>query len=315
MPDFNFQENVLLKNLTTVALGGPAKQYISVTSPEQMIQLLTYVQGKNIPYFLLGGGSNLLISDEGINRLVIHNQVSGIHQESDLVSVESGTTLQDLVDFTVEHGLSGMQKMTGIPGTVGGAVYGNAGAYGQTISDSLVEVTVFDGQKDVSFPKKQCQFGYRGSIFKKNKFPILKAKFKFPPADRKIIQKEAMEIATKRALNFPKGLCCPGSFFKNIVADNLPPEILQQIPPEKITFGKISAGYLLEVVGAKGQKLGGIQISPTHANLFINSGDGTAKEFWQLAQTYAQKVQEKFHISLEPEVQLMDLPPLSSSIE
>lgn len=315
LDDFASQikENVSLKELTTAAIGGPAKQFISVTSPADLLKLLQLAHEQDIPYFLMGGGSNLLISDGGINKLVIHNKVSGIKQEGDTVVVESGTALQDLVDFTVDHGLAGMQKMTGIPGTVGGAVYGNAGAYGQTISDYLVSVDCFNGNKVITLTKEKSCFGYRDSVFKANHFTILQIRFQLPSALKgQALQKEAVEIATKRALNYPNSLCCPGSFFKNIVAKSLPPQILQTIPPEKITFGKIPAGYLLEEVGAKGQSLGNIQISQTHANLFMNLGDGTAKDFWQLARIYAEKVKERFGIDLEPEVQLINLPPLSS---
>lgn len=305
------RESVLLKNLTTVGIGGPAKQYIKVIDPDDFLKLMQEAHSQNIPYFLMGGGSNLLISDQGVDRLVIHNQVSGIKQDGITVTVESGTILQDLVDFTVEHGLAGMQKMTGIPGTVGGAVYGNAGAFGQSTADCLIEVTAFDGEKEITFSKEECRLSYRTSIFKQNRFPILRAKFQFTPANSDVLHKEAVEIATKRALSYPKGLPCPGSFFKNILAANLSPETLKLIPKEKITFGKIPAGYLLEAVGAKGQRLGDINISPTHANLFINAGEGTAKDFYQLAKTYAEKVKEKFNITLEPEVQLINLPPLS----
>lgn len=310
------QKDVLLKSLTTVGIGGLAKQYIRISKPEDLLGVLQASHSQNIPYFLMGGGSNLLVSDDGIDQLVIHNQVSGITSlPGETLEVQSGTMLQDLVDYTIEHGLSGMQKMTGIPGTVGGAVYGNAGAFGQATADCLLEVVAFDGEKEITFSKEECKLSYRTSIFKLNRFPILRVKFQFTPADPNTLHKKAVEIATKRAFSYPKGLMCPGSFFKNILADSLPEQTRQNIPAEKILFGKIPAGYLLEMVGAKGQKLGDIEISPTHANLFINSGEGTAKDFYQLAKTYVEKVKEKFNITLESEVQLINLPALSISIE
>lgn len=304
------QLNILFKDLTTVGIGGPAKQLITTTSPDDLLKLLKLVHLQNIPYFLMGGGSNLLVSDEGINKLVIQNKVTGIQQEEDITTVESGTALQNLVDYTISHRLAGIHKMTGIPGTIGGAIYGNAGAYGQTASDYLVEVVAFDGQNEISISKENCQFSYRSSIFKQNKFPILKVKFNFASNDNKTLNKEATEILAKRLISYPSGLRCPGSFFKNILVDKISPSSLKLIPMEKILYGKIPAGYLLEEVGAKKQKLGDIQISPKHANLFINLNDGQATDFWQLAKIYAEKVKEKFGISLEPEVQLINLPPL-----
>ncbi len=315
-----FADNYPLKNVTTLQIGGPAKKFVSITNPEELIEAIHYTKEQNLPYLVIGGGSNLLVADGGFDGTVIKNETTGIIQNGNELIAKSGTTLQELVDFTIQHALNGLQKLAGIPGTVGGAVYGNAGAYGQTISDHLTTVSALNTNNLTieQFNNPDCKFNYRDSIFKKNeqalsfgnKFIILEVKFRLEPGDSQKLTEEAKEILAKRLIKYPAGIKCPGSFFKNLVASQIPEEILKNIPPEKIVYGKLPAGALLEEVGAKGQKSDGIEIASYHANLFINQGAGNAAAFYNLAKIYAEKVKEKFGISLEPEVQLINLPPI-----
>lgn len=312
-----FIDNYPLKNITTLCIGGPAKKFVAVKTKKELIEAIQHAKENNLPFLVIGGGSNLLVSDEKINCLVIQNKITGIERRPRLypkgviVSIKSGTPLQELVDYTVDHGLSGLQKLAGIPGTVGGAVFGNAGAYGQTISDHLVSVTALDPNNLTiqQFNNLQCNFSYRDSVFKKNHYAILEIEFLLTPAGSAELKKEAEETLSARLIKYPAGIKCPGSFFKNLIASKMPPEILKKIPSEKIVYGKIPAGALLEEVGAKGQSFDGIEIAPYHANLFINTGKSTAKAFYTLAKEYSQKVKEEFGITLEPEVQLINLPP------
>lgn len=304
---------MLMSQATTLQIGGPAKDFQVAKTESELIKII--MANQDLPagrqdFLVIGGGSNLLVSDKGVNKLIIKNEIVSTEQNGNKVIVSAGNILQDLVDYTIQYDLSGLQKLTGIPGTVGGAVYGNAGAYGQTISDHLIEVKAFDGEKIIILTKEQCQFGYRDSGFKKNRQTILEITFLLEEGKSQILASEASDILSKRLIKYPKGIKCPGSFFKNLVADDLPKEILQKIPPDKITYGKISAGYLLETVGAQGKVLDGIEIASYHANLFVNKGNGTAKAFYDLAKKYAEKVKEKFGITLEPEVQLINLPSL-----
>ena len=308
-----FEDNYPLSKLTTLQIGGPAKKFVTVTTQEELIEAIKSAKSHQLPYLVIGEGSNLLVSDEEINKLIIQNRIAAIsHPRGVTLLVKSGTPLQNLVDYTIIHGLSGLQKLAGIPGTVGGAVYGNAGAYGQSISDHINKVSALNPDKLTieQFSNPQCRFDYRDSIFKQNKYTLLEVTFKLENGDPETLQQEASEILSKRLVKYPPGIKCPGSFFKNIIAQTLPKEILEKIPQEKIVYGKLPAGVLLETVGAKGQSIDGIQISPNHANLFINQGTGTAQAFYNLAKEYAQKVKEKFNITLEPEVQLINLPPL-----
>jgi len=325
-----FEDNYPLSKLTTLQIGGPAKKFVKVKTEEELIEAIKYAKDQLIPYLIIGGGSNLLVADEGINCLVIKNEITGINYtpprsnfvtprrwpqgllRGGILKVKSGTSLQEFVNYTITHGLSSLQKLAGIPGTVGGAVYGNAGAYGQAISDHIIKIAALNPDKLTieQFNNLQCRFNYRDSIFKQNHDIILEVIFKLENGDQETLQQEAKEILTKRLVKYPPGIKCPGSFFKNIVAETLPKDILDKIPPGKIVYGKLPAGALLEEVGAKGQSLDGIEIASYHANLFINKGAGSAKAFYDLAKTYAEKVKEKFGITLEPEVQLINLPPL-----
>lgn len=311
-----FEENFLMSQITTLQIGGPAKEFVTVATKEDLFKVISFANQNIIPYFVVGGGSNLLVSDSGINKLVIKNEIEGIEKLGKLLKVKSGTILQHLVDYSIAHNLSGLEKLNGIPGTVGGAVFGNAGAYGQTISNHISEVICVDPSPSstlngtASLQKDECEFDYRDSIFKRDNLIILEIWFKLDIGSSKQLRKEADEILKKRLVKYPKGIKCPGSFFKNLLAERLPKESLGKIPEDKIVYGKLPAGSLLEMVGAKGDNLGDIEIASYHANLFINKGQGTASDFHTLAKKYVQKVKEKFGITLEPEVQLIALPPI-----
>lgn len=309
------ENNFSITQVTTLGIGGPAKKFVSVTSAEELIEAIQYATQNHLEYLVIGSGSNLLVSDQGFAGLIIKNQIAKITitslkttKPTFKLKVKSGTILQDLVDYSIKKGLSGLQKLNGIPGTVGGAVFGNAGAYGQTISDHIIKVTTLDPSTVI--PAGECDFNYRDSTFKRNKQIILEVTFQLEKGDPKILQQQADEVLKKRLVKYPPGIKCPGSFFKNLLADKLPKQVLSKIPKQKIVYGKLPAGALLEMVGAKGDQLDNIKIADYHANLFINTGEGRASSFYQLAQKYALKVYDKFGIKLEPEVQLINLPKL-----
>lgn len=303
--------NLSFKELTTLEIGGPIKYFFEPLTEEELLKVVEVATSKNIPYLIIASGSNLLASDQRFEGLVIKNSISGIEEDGNSLTVKSGTPLQDLVNFTLEQGLSGLQKLTGIPGSVGGAVYGNAGAYGQTISDCLTQVVCFDGSQKISKTKEDCRFTYRESAFKQSKVVLLEVKFTLPEGSREVLQSEASKTLELRLKKYKPGIKCPGSFFKNVLTEDLKPETKKILPPYQDTFGKIPAWLFLEGVGAKGATSGQIKIADFHANLFINQGNGTSADFWQLAHEYSQKVKEKYQIQLEPEVQLINLPPLT----
>jgi len=291
---------------TTLEIGGPAKYFIEVKNTSSLIRSVRECRKNGIDYCLIGGGSDLLVSDKGYNGMLILNKISYIREKTKgLFTVGSGTVLLDFINYAVDKGYGGLEKMSGIPGTVGGAVYGNAGAYGQTISDKLVAVTIFDGKRKRTVKKERCGFEYRGSLFKKNKTIIIEAVFSLEKGEKEFLKKVSLDTIQLRAQKYYPGIKCPGSFFKNIPIDRLKPNQLKRIPSDKISYGKIPAGYLMESVGAKGAVKGMVKIADYHGNLIINTGNASSEDFISLADFYAGKVEKKFGIKLEPEVQLL----------
>lgn len=301
----NILENVSASSFTTLRIGGRVKYFAAAFTSDDIVELIKKAKTENTPYIVIGGGSNLLVSDFGYNGMIIQNLIRGIEKKDDVIEVGSGTDLQQLVWWANENGISGFEKLAGIPGTVGGAVYGNAGAYGQNVSDQLIEVEVLKDDTVEKLSKEDCSFVYRTSVFKTTHDTILKVRFSAGAGNPEKLTKTSQETVAMRAKKYAPGLAVPGSFFKNIEADKLPADVLKNIPGDKIVFGKVPAGWLLEEVGAKGKRNGAVSISETHANLFINDGGGTANEFVDLAREYRDKVKEKFNIYLEPEVQLI----------
>ncbi|MHB9090612.1 MAG: UDP-N-acetylmuramate dehydrogenase, partial [Chloroflexota bacterium] len=266
-----------MREFTTTGIGGRARAVARASSQADLVELVRLARETGTPYLLLGGGSNLLVSDGGVDSLVIKIETAGIARAGEVLTVQAGTRLQDLVDFTVSAGLGGLHRMTGIPGSVGGAVYGNAGAYGQSISDHLEEVIAFDGRSVVAVDKTDCEFMYRYSAFKATKWTILSARFRLPGADPAALARESGDVLATRLTKYPVGLRCPGSFFMNVPVTCIEPEVVARLAPDKILYGKVPAGYLLDEVDAKGLRLGDIQISDKNANLFINLGEGRAE--------------------------------------
>ena len=291
---------------TTLGIGGPARYFFQARTEDRLKEAVRWSVGERVPWMVIGSGSNLLVSDRGFPGLVIKNDIAGIKQSGQKLIVKGGTLLQDLVDFANQAGLGGLEKMTGIPGTVAGAVCGNAGAYGQAISDRLVWVKVFAGRKERSLNRDLCRFSYRESIFKEKKdLIILEAEFRLERTAPQDLQAVSREIRALREKKYPAGLKCPGSFFKNLRVEDLPPRARAKIPKDKIVHGKVPAGYLLEEVGAKGKSLGGVKIASYHGNLFFTEGEGTAEDFLALAKECRRRVKKRFGVRLDPEVQLV----------
>jgi len=298
-------KNINLQKYTTLKIGGSADYFFSVKNEKELLLRVKFAKEHNCNFLVIGGGSNLLVSDNGYRGVVIKNETAGIVRLNMIITVKSGESLASLVNYANKCGLGGLELLAGIPGTVGGAIYGNAGAYGQTISDNLIRVKILDGEAFKWLPKNKCLFGYRDSLFKTTKATILEAEFDLVKASSKSLINKSKDTISLRRVRYPKGMLCPGSFFKNIVAAEVSKKVLERIPKDKVVYGKIPAGYLLETVGAKGAKMGSIYIASYHANLFVNAGGGTATDFYALAMKYKDKVEKKYNIKLEPEVQLV----------
>ncbi len=293
-----YKQNISLADFTTLKVGGPAQYLVEVHTEEELKQAIAWAKDSKLDYRVVGEGSNLLVSEAGFSGLIIVNKLDYINLTDQLV-VGSGTNLNKFVDFVNQKGIAGFETLAGIPGTVGGAVYGNAGAYGETISDHLLFVRTLSRK----YLRDECQFEYRESLFKKNHEEIIEIGFEILSGDVADLIKKSAEIRDLREVKYPTGIKCPGSFFKNILASSLSAQQLKNIPADKINHGKIPAGYLLEEVGAKGMKVGGARVADYHGNLIINDGQATASDIWTLATKLEDLVKQKFAIQLEPEVQ------------
>lgn len=298
---------------TRFGLGGPALALVDGTNAEHFPALYREARLSGLPVLTLGGGSNLVVADEGFAGIVLRFRGAAVQRHGEITTVESGILWQDLVDFHVAEGLAGMEKMTGIPGWLGGAVYGNAGAYGQTIMDFTESVTVFDGETTREIANAGCGFAYRTSGFKAHKdWVILSARLRLVPGDAVAIQEESAGILATRNEKFPPSMRCAGSIFKNLYVEHLPQRARNLVPPAAIRAGKVASAWFLEQVGAKGSFNGGIRVASYHANLIYNDGSGTAKQVCELIDELKGRVKAEFGFELEEEVQYVGFPGRSS---
>lgn len=295
----DIQKNIPLAPLTTFKIGGMARFFTEVRNEAELLEALDYARKNSLEIFMLGGGSNVLFSDNGFDGLIIKMQ------ENKEDECWTGNSLAGLVSFCKENSFSGMEWATGIPGTIGGAVRGNAGAYGGCMADSIESVRVFNLENDKisEYLCADCQFTYRGSAFKRKKeLIILSVKLKFEKGEQEIIAEKMQEIITKRTTALPKGFSA-GSFFQNPVVENS--ELIQKFEKDarvKARDGKIPAGWLIEEAGFKGKKIGGITVSEKHANFFINDGTATAENVMILSSMIKQKLREEFDVQLKEEI-------------
>jgi UDP-N-acetylmuramate dehydrogenase len=298
---------------TRFGLGGPADYLIDVDDPAVLPALLAELRTWGLPLITLGGGSNLIVADTGFPGIVLRFTGKDIRFHDGLTTAQTGLLWQNIVDFHSALALSGMEKMTGIPGWFGGALYGNAGAYGQTIMDFVLNVDIFDGQNFRTIPHAECGFAYRTSGFKRHKdWILLAATMRLSPGDGAQIAATAQEILSTRNEKFPPTMKCAGSIFKNLHAAALPEAVLSRVPPQIIRAGKIPSAWFLEQAGSKGMRRGGIEVASYHANLIYNTGTGTAADVCSLIDELKARVLADFGLSLEEEVQYIGFPQRAS---
>lgn len=294
------RREVLLKDYTRFGLGGPAT-LVDVATPEALGEALA-----DTPHTLIGGGSNLVASDQGFAGSVIRYTAQELHIDGDRIHVGAGAVLQNLVDASIDAGFSGLHTMTGIPGWVGGAVYGNAGAYGHSIHEFIESVRYFDGSQVCELSNVDCHFHYRESIFKQRKdWVILGATLQLPKITERTqaTRADADRILKIRNEKYPPSLKCAGSIFKNLLLAHLPEAVREQVPPPVVREGKIPSAYFLEQVGAKGMFSGDIRVADYHANLIYNDGEGTAAQVRHLVEELKSLVLRHYGLALEEEVQ------------
>ena len=295
-------ENEPMNKHTSFKVGGPARYFVKAESLDDLKKALDLAREKGIPFFILGNGTNLLVSDKGFDGVIITlaGDFSSIEDLGNgAFKVGAAIPLGRFARSVLKQGFAGIHKLAGIPGTLGGAIYMNAGAYGQEIGTSCTQVTVLDRDGNIrEFAASECGFGYRQSIFQKNNAIILSATFLLPTAaslgkTTADLEAELAECMAKRKASQPLNMPNAGSTFKRLsvgAAD---------------TPAQIAPGYYIEQAGLKGYRIGDAEVSTVHANFIVNAGGATASDIKQLSEFVQQKVTEKFGIKLHREIILL----------
>jgi len=283
------QENVPLAPYTSARIGGPADALVSVTSADELADTVSRLWALGVPFMMLGGGSNVLVSDRGVRAVVVLNRAKAVRFDRGSrprVRAESGVVIANLARRAASHGLAGLEWAAAVPGTVGGAVYGNAGAFGGDMAGSLIRAELLTENGRESWPVEKLGYGYRTSVLKRQntKAVVLWAELRLEHSTKEVASAKISEFSESRKATQPPGASM-GSMFKN--------------PPGDF------AGRLIEAAGLKGTRIGTAEISPVHANFFINHGQTRAEDVRALVNLAQKTVAEKFGVDLELEIELV----------
>ena len=295
-------ENEPMSKHTSFKVGGVARYFAKAESPDDLKKSLDLAREKGLPFFILGNGTNLLVSDKGFDGVIV--TLAGVFFSiEDLgngaFKVGAATPLGRFARSVLKQGFAGIHKLAGIPGTLGGAIYMNAGAYGQEIGNCCTAVTVLDSDGNTrEYAASECEFGYRQSIFQKNNAIILSATFQLPTAESlgktsADLEAELAECMAKRKASQPLNMPNAGSTFKRLTVGAAD------------TPTQIAPGYYIEQAGLKGYRIGGAEVSTVHANFIVNAGGATASDIKKLSEFVQSKVAEKFSIQLHREIILL----------
>lgn len=283
------QENISLAPYTSARIGGPADILLTANSADELAEIMTVIWGQGLPYVILGGGSNVLISDKGVRGAVVLNRAKEVkfyNGDQPKVWVESGVVFSNLANRCASKGLSGLEWAATIPGTVGGAVVGNAGAFGGDMSGNLIVAELLTKRGREQWPVEKMGYGYRTSVLKGNaeKAIVLSAELGLKNITKDSASVKIEQFSERRKAAQPPGASM-GSMFKNPDGDH--------------------AGRLIEAAGLKGTRIGNAEISPFHGNFFVNHGETKASDMRALIELVQKKVAEKFGVKLELEVELI----------
>ena len=277
-----------MKNHTTFRIGGPADALALPKTPEEVAEVVRFCHEHAQPYYVLGNGSNLLVSDEGYRGIVLqlYRNFNDIQVNGEMITAQSGAMLAAVARTAYQNGLTGLEFASGIPGTIGGAVVMNAGAYGGEMKHVLREVTVLTKEGEVlAIPAKALELGYRTSVIPKNGWIVLGAVLQLKKGDPEQILARMEELKEQRITKQPLDLPSAGSTFKR---------------PEGYFAGK-----LIMDAGLRGFTVGGAQVSEKHCGFVVNRGNATAADVWKLICEVKRRVKEMTGVELEPEVKLL----------
>jgi UDP-N-acetylmuramate dehydrogenase len=304
-----FQKNVPLSQYSNFKIGGPARYFCDATSLAQLIEAIKEAQTLNESIFFIGGGNNLLISDAGFEGVVIKPTLKQLELRQDFtVHVGAGVLVSEFSDFCVAHSLSGWEWAGGLPGTMGGAIWGNAGCFGGETKDSVIRVESLNTETTqlVVRNNADCNFAYRSSIFKTQpkKEVILEVVLSLKKGDVELIKKSIEEKKEYRRVKQPLEYPNVGSIFKNTPIEKVPSEVLKQYEKKIKTdpFPVLPSAILIDAAGLREYRVGGAMVSPKHPNFIVNMGGATAADVKAVMLHVAQTVKEKFGVELEQEV-------------
>ncbi|MBI5220699.1 MAG: UDP-N-acetylmuramate dehydrogenase [Candidatus Liptonbacteria bacterium] len=306
------RENVPLKRFSNFRIGGAARYFVEVGAISQLRSAVRFAKQRKLPVFLLGGGTNLLIRDEGYPGLVLRITFPGVSVHGATLRAGAGATVAQLVAAAVRAGLMGLEWAGGLPGTVGGAIFGNAGAFGGEIKDSVSSVESFNLRtgKIIRRATDACQFSYRNSVFKERagQEVILRAVFRLHPGKTRELRRIAAEKIAFRKARHPMEHPNIGSIFKNIplararASTRVTTEMLGRWPVKNDPFPVIPAAVLLAEAGLRGTVAGGAMISPKHPNFIVNVTGASARDVEALIALAKERIRENFGLELEEEV-------------
>ncbi|HEU4333994.1 MAG TPA: UDP-N-acetylmuramate dehydrogenase [Candidatus Eisenbacteria bacterium] len=284
---------------TTFGIGGPADVLVEVYTEQALQKVVAEAMAGGMRWLLIGGGSNLLVGDTGFRGVVIVNKIDHLRVDGNRITAGAGADLGEVVEAARQRSLSGLEFAIDIPGTVGGAIRGNAGAFGRSVADVATRIRLLEGTTLVDRKPSELGFAYRHSILKTNTNIVVETEFTLQPGDRAEMDRIMGQHAAQRARRHEKGLHTAGCFFKNPVLPD---------------GSKIAAGQLLEAAGAKEIRDGGAGVHAFHANYIVNKDHATAHEVLRVAREMKRRVEEANGITLEEEVMIVMEPPAAGAV-
>ncbi|MCD4704999.1 UDP-N-acetylmuramate dehydrogenase [bacterium] len=301
----NIETEYNLAQLTTFKVGGQAKYFLISDDLEEIQAVIKFCLENEIKYQIIGAGSNLLISDQGFAGLIIKINNKDIDVNDSRLKVGAGVLLFEFVNLALKNNLTGHDFLIGIPGSMGGAIYGNAGSYGNDIASIVQSVRIIDGQGNIKeLNQEECRFAYRDSYFKHNDCLIFDVVLSLQKGNVDEFRKKMIERFKVRKNIHPMEFGNAGSFFKNIeITEDVKDKLNGKLDISKFDGKKIPAGFLIEQADLKGWQVGGAEVSEKHANFLINKNNAKAQDIFDLADLIKKKVFDKYGIELQEEVQ------------
>lgn len=285
VPEENIRLQESMAGHTTFRIGGPADCFVQLENKEQLIQVQRYLRQVGMPFFILGNGSNLLVSDKGYRGIVLQigQRMSRITVAGNIITAQAGAPMSQIARAALEHGLTGLEFASGIPGTIGGGVVMNAGAYDGELSGIVTQVNVVNSEGEyMELENESMEFGYRTSIIRNNSFTVTEVIMKLEKGDREQIKAKMEDLAARRREKQPLEYPSAGSTFKR----------------PRGNF----AGKLIMDAGLRGFQIGGAKVSEKHCGFIINTGNATAEDVRDVISEVQERVKEMFHVDLEPEI-------------